>query len=260
MKICLVTTFPPSTGGLSEYGFHIAQQLQRNPFLNLTVLADELPAGHVEPEEFKVIRLWSFDDVGSAYRILRQLRRLKPDVVWFNLLFSTFGRNPWIAFTGLMTPLLARLSGRYTHVTLHHLMDTVELKDAGVRHEGLYRFAGAFATRMLLLANSVSVLMPGYREILNDKYGRDNVHLRAHGILARRPEFPDFSRRGAPIHRILAFGKWGTYKRLELMIEAFNLIAAKLPEAKLVIAGGDHPQAAGYTESVRLQCAGNPRI
>jgi glycosyltransferase involved in cell wall biosynthesis len=260
MKICLVTTFPPSTGGLSEYGFHIAEELQRNPFLNLTVLADELPPNHVEPEGFTVLRCWSFDDPGSSIRLLRTLYRLKPDVVWFNLLFSTFGRNPLIAFSGLMTPLLARLSGRYTHVTLHHLMDTVELKDVGVRHEGIYRLAGTLATRMLLLSNSVSVLMPGYRKILNDKYGRDNVHLRAHGILARRPEFPDFSRRGSPIHSILAFGKWGTYKRLELMIEAFNVIAAQLPQAKLVIAGGDHPQAAGYTESIRKQCAGNARI
>jgi hypothetical protein len=104
------------------------------------------------------------------------------------------------------------------------------------------------------------VLMPGYRKILNDKYGRDNVHLRAHGILTRRPEFPDFSRRGNPIHRILAFGKWGTYKRLEPMIEAFNLLVEKMPEARLVIGGGDHPQAPGYIDSVRKQCAGDERI
>jgi len=39
-------------------------------------------------------------------------------------------------------------------------------------------------------------------------------------FLRAGPEFPDFSRRSAPAHRILAFGKWGTYKRLELMIEA----------------------------------------
>jgi len=260
MKICLVTTFPPSTGGLSEYGFHLAQELQRNPFLSLTVLADQLPLNHSEPQGFSVLRCWTFDDPSSVFRLMRALHRLKPDVVWFNLLFSTFGRSPIVAFSGLMTPLLARLSGRYTHVTLHHLMDTVELKDMGIRHEWLYRFAGALATRMLLLSNSVSVLMPGYRKILNDKYGRDNVHLRAHGILARRPDFPDFSRRGNPVHRILAFGKWGTYKRLELMIEAFDLISAKLPQTKLVIAGGDHPQAGGYTESVRQKCAGNPRI
>src|SRR5580698_8760339 len=260
MKICLVTTFPPSTGGLSEYGFHLAQELQRNPFLSLTVLADELPQNHVEPEGFTVLRCWSFDDPGSVFRLLKTLHRVKPDVVWFNLLFSTFGRNPLVAFSGLMTPLLARLSGRYTHVTLHHLMDTVELKDAGIRHEGLYRMAGAVATRMLLLSNSVSVLMPGYRKILNDKYGRDNVHLRAHGILARRPEFPEFSRRGTPIHNILAFGKWGTYKRLELMIESFHLLADKMPQARLIIAGGDHPQASGYIESVKQQCADDPRI
>lgn len=260
MKICLVTTFPPSTGGLSEYGFHIAQELQRNPFLNLTVLADELPGEAAELDGFSVVRCWSFDDPSSSYRLLKTLRQLKPDVVWFNLLFSTFGRNPLIAFTGLMTPLLARLSGHYTHVTLHHLIDTVELKDVGVRHEQLYRFAGAIATRMLLLSNSVSVLMPGYRKILNDKYGRDNVHLRAHGILTTRPEFPDFARRGNPVHRILAFGKWGTYKRLELMIESFNLLAEKMPQARLIIAGGDHPQAPGYIESVKTQCAGNERI
>lgn len=260
MKICLVTTFPPSQGGLSEYGLHIAEELRRNPFLSLTILADQISAPETELEDFSVVRCWSFDDPLSAVRLLHEIRKLKPDVVWFNLLFSTFGRNPLNAFLGLLTPLLARLSGCYTHVTLHHLMDTVDLKDAGVRHARAYRLAGAFATRMLLLSNSVSVLMPGYRNILHEKYGRDNVHLRAHGILTTRPEYPDFSRRGNPEHRILAFGKWGTYKRLEPMIEAFEIVAQSLPNAKLVIGGGDHPQAPGYVESIRQKWAGNPRI
>jgi glycosyltransferase involved in cell wall biosynthesis len=260
MKICLVTTFPPSQGGLSEYGHHIAQELQRNPFLSLTILADELSSPQTELEGFAVQRCWSFDDPASSIRLLRELRRQKPDVVWFNLLFSTFGRNPLIAFSGLMTPLLARMGGAYTHVTLHHLMDTVNLEDVGVRFARTYRLAGAFATKMLLLSNSVSVLMPGYRKILHEKYGGENVHLRSHGVLTRRPEYPDFSRRGNPEHRILAFGKWGTYKRLELMLEAFETVEKVLPNAKLVIAGGDHPQAAGYVESIRKKCAGNPRI
>lgn len=260
MKICLVTTFPPSQGGLSEYGLHIAQELRRNPFLSLTILADQISPSEPELDDFSVLRCWSFDDPLSAIRLLNGLRKLKPDVVWFNLLFSTFGRNPMNAFLGLLTPVLARLSGCYTHVTLHHLMDTVDLKDAGVRHARAYRLAGAAATRLLLLSNSVSVLMPGYRNILHEKYGRDNVHLRSHGILTTRPEYPDFSRRGNPEHRILAFGKWGTYKRLELMIEAFEVVSQTLPNAKLVIGGGDHPQAAGYVASVREKCAGHPKI
>ena len=260
MKICLVTTFPPSQGGLSEYGLHIAQELQRNPFLSLTILADKISTSRPEPEGFSVERCWSFGDPLNCIRLLRALHRLKPDVVWFNLLFSTFGRNPLTAFSGLITPLLARLSGRYTHVTLHHLMDTVDLKDAGVRFPRTYRLAGSLATRMLLLSNSVSVLMPGYRRILDEKYGSDNVHVRSHGALTRRPEYPDFSRRGNPTHRILAFGKWGTYKRLELMLEAFEVVQNAVPNAKLVIAGGNHPQSAGYIESVRTKCNGNSRI
>ncbi len=260
MKICLVSTFPPSQGGLSEYGLHIAEELRRNPFLSLTILADQISPAQPELDGFLVQRCWSFDDPASSVRILKALGKIKPDVVWFNLLFSTFGRNPLNAFLGLLTPLMARLSGRYTHVTLHHLMDTVDLQDAGVRHPRAYRMAGAFATRLLLLSNSVSVLMPGYRQILAEKYGHDNVHVRSHGVLTRRPEYPDFSRRGNPEHRILAFGKWGTYKRLELMIESFQTIHAALPQTKLIIAGGDHPQAAGYVESLRKKHADNPAI
>jgi len=260
MKICLVSTFPPSQGGLSEYGLHIAEELRRNPFLSLTILADKLSSPQAELEGFSVRRCWSFDDPASSLRLLQTIAKVKPDVVWFNLLFSTFGRNPFNAFLGLLTPLLARLSGRYTHVTLHHLMDTVDLKDAGVRHPRIYRAAGALATRMLLLSNSVSVLMPGYRKILHEKYGHDNVHVRSHGVLTRRPEYPDFARRGNPEHRILAFGKWGTYKRLELMIEAFKIVTATLPNAKLVVGGGDHPQAAGYVESLKKKHANNSAI
>jgi glycosyltransferase involved in cell wall biosynthesis len=260
MKICLVTTFPPSQGGLSEYGLHIAEELRRNPFLSLTILADKFSPVQPELDGFSVQRCWSFDDPASALRLLQTIGKMKPDVVWFNLLFSTFGRNPLNAFLGLLTPLLARLSGRYTHVTLHHLMDTVDLKDAGVRHPRTYRAAGAIATRMLLLSNSVSVLMPGYRKILHEKYGHDNVHVRSHGVLTGRPEYPDFARRGNPEHRILAFGKWGTYKRLELMVEAFQIVGAALPTTKLIVAGGDHPQAAGYVESLKKKHAGNPAI
>jgi glycosyltransferase involved in cell wall biosynthesis len=260
MKICLVTTFPPSQGGLSEYGFHLARELQRNPFLSLTILADEVSPSLPELDGFSVQRCWSFDDPTSPIRILRRLHQLKPDVVWFNLLFSTFGRNPLIAFSGLMTPALVRLSGLYTYVTLHHLMDTADLEDAGIRFARVYRAVGVLATKMLLLSNSVSVLIPGYRELLIDKYGGDNVHVRSHGVLAGQPEYPNFSRRGNPEHRILAFGKWGTYKRLELMLEAFAAIEKVFPNARLVIAGGNHPNAPGYVESIKEKCAGFPRI
>jgi glycosyltransferase involved in cell wall biosynthesis len=260
MKICLVTAFPPSKRGLNEYGFHIARELQSDPLLSVTILADELETPAPELDEFDVVRCWSFDKMSNPARLLKAINDIKPDVVWFNLLFSTFGNNPFAAFAGLTIPALSRMSGVYTHITLHHLMDNIDLVDAGVRFPRVYRAAGYIATRMLLMANSISVLLPAYRRTLMEKYRGDNVHFRAHGILSARPEPPAFDKRGNPEHRILAFGKWGTYKRLELLIDAFGEILERCPDARLVIAGGDHPMTPGYVASVAERFKGSPYI
>jgi len=260
MKICLVTAFPPSRGGLSEYGYHVARELQGNARLQLTVLADQLPTPQPELEGFSVERCWSFDRPMSLRVLWNRIRKLNPDVVWFNLVFSTFGQNPVAAFSGLTLPLFTRLRGYYTHTTLHHLMENVDLKDAGVRFPQIYRMAGSVATRMLLASNSVSVLVPAYRQTLMEKYGSHNVQVRSHGVMCQYPELPDFSRRSNPDQRILAFGKWGTYKRLEPILEAFKVIADRLPHVTLVIAGSDHPSTPGYTASMAKECENEPRI
>jgi len=260
MKICLVSAFPPSQRGLSEYGYHIARELQQDPLLSLTVIADELESRATELADFDVVRCWRSNALNNPARVLRTITDLKPDVVWFNLLFSTFGDKPVPAFLGLMLPALSRMRGLYTHVTLHHLMDNVDLAHAQVRMQKLYRAAGNVATRVLLMANSISVLLPAYRRTLMQKYRGDNVHWRAHGILSARPEYPDFSKRGNPEHRILAFGKWGTYKRLELLLEAFAIVAEANPNARLVIAGGDHPMTPGYVQSVAERFRHSRRI
>ncbi len=259
MRICLVTAFPPSRRGLNEYGYHIARELRRDPLLSLTVLADQLDDPAPELDGYDVVRCWRFDSLSNPIRLMKAIQDVRPDVVWFNLLFSTFGNTPVAAFSGLTVPLLSRLNGRYTHVTLHHLIDNINLSDSGIRFPWLYRIAGSAATRMLLMANSISVLLPAYRRTLIDKYRGSNVHFRAHGILGGRPEPPDFSRRGTP-HRILAFGKWGTYKRLDLLLEAFDTLSQEMPDIRLVIAGSNHPMTPGYVESVAETLKDKPHI
>ena len=263
MKICFVSGFPPSKVVLNEYGYHVARELQADPLISLTVLGDEYPGQEPELPEFDVRRAWKENRLSNHAHILKAIRDCKPDVVWFNLVFSSFGNrdNPLAAFSGLTLPAMTRMAGYYTHVTLHHLMDHIDLNDAGVRNKMLFRAAGNVATRMLLMANSVSVLLPAYRRTLTEKYRGEHIHYRAHGILSARPEFPDFSRRGNPEHRILAFGKWGTYKRCEMLIESFEeLVAPAFPGAKLVIGGANNPNSAGYIEGLIEKYRGHPRI
>jgi len=260
MKICLITAFPPSRRGLNEYGYHLARELRRDPLLSLTILADELDSPAEELPEFDVVRCWRFDSMSNPVRLTKVLRDIKPDVVWFNLLFSTFGNKPIPAFLGLGQPAMSRVTGHYTHVTLHHLMDNINLADSGVRFPRVYRAAGSMATRMLLMANSISVLLPVYRRTLIEKYRGENVHFRAHGILGGCPEPPDFDSRGTPEHRVLAFGKWGTYKRVELLLEAFEKLSSQMSNVRLIVAGGNHPATPGYIESVAERMKDNPRV
>ena len=181
MRICLVATFPPSGRQLNEYAYHIARELQSKPDVELIILADELTAYEFATDEhgkplkadqqselpgFNVIRCWKFGGISTPVRLLKTIRELKPDVVWFNLVFSSFATpdKPVAAFAGLSVPALTRAAGFFTHITLHHIIEHVDFSAAGVRREKLFRVGTNFATKALLKAHSVSVLLPGYRQ------------------------------------------------------------------------------------------------
>jgi glycosyltransferase involved in cell wall biosynthesis len=277
MKICLVTSFPPSGRQLNEYALHLAQELQRNPLVDLTILADELgdygfvtdgngsgftPQRKPELPGFNVVRTWKFNHLTTPQRLIRAIQREQPDVVWFNLVFSTFATpdHPLPAFAGLCVPALTRALGYYSHVTLHHIIEHVDFTGTGVKHEKVFRLGSDLATRALLKANSVSVLLSGYRRTLLEKYSAQNVLLGTHGIFATCPTPPDFSRRGNPHHRVLAIGHWGTYKRLEGLMAAFPFVLEKVPTARLVVAGSNHHTTPGYWESVMEAHSNHPNI
>ncbi len=276
MKICLVTAFPPSGRQLNEYGFHLARELQRNPLVNLTILGDKLTnyawatdkdgnaldCVQQELPGFEVVRCWESNRVGNPVALARTVRRLQPDIVWFNLVYSIFGtpQHPVAAFAGLCTPALTRSMGYFTHVTLHHILEHVDFAGAGVKREWLFRLGSELATRALLRASSVSVLLSGYRRTLVQKYAAENVLLGTHGTFAACPSPPDFSARGNPDQRILAIGHWGTYKRLETLMAAIPAVLERIPNARLVVAGANHHTTPGYWESIRDTYGANPRI
>ena len=55
---------------------------------------------------FDVIRCWKFNRLATPLRLLNTIEKVKPDVVWFNLVFSTFATpdHPVAAFAGLSVP------------------------------------------------------------------------------------------------------------------------------------------------------------
>ncbi len=243
--------------------------------VELSILADD-DHSQDELDGFNVQRCWRFDSISNPVRLLRAIAKHKPDVVWFNIGFSTFARSPVAAFLALTVPALARGMGYYTHITLHTVFERINLTDAGIRFPGLYRIAGRIATRLLLLSGDISVLLPSFRTELLSNYGvsADRVHARPHGTFAgmltsesTQPEStqpgstPAVVAQPSPSERIiLAFGYWGTYKKVDLLLDSIDQIRSQVSNAVVVVAGTNHPSAPGYLESLQQKWAGHAGV
>ena len=62
------------------------------------------------------------------------------------------------------------------------------------------------------------------------------------------------------VPNIMTFGKFGTYKKVEILLEAFESLLPDHPGAKLVIAGTDSPNMKGYLDGVKAQYAHVPNV
>lgn len=271
MRIALVSTYPPSRGSLNEYAFYFVSHLrQKQEVQELLLLVDELPDGQSYPPDETVgttsvrfIPSWRFGAPSNAWRLRRTIAELKPDVVLFNLQFATFGDQRIPAALGLLAPSMVKRAGFPTVILLHNIMETVDLRRTGFGSnplmEILMRQFGQFFTRRLLQVDLVAVTIPKYVDILTQKYHADNIFLAPHGTFEEVPP-PSFDL-PAGHKQIMTFGKFGTYKKIEVLIEAFHLLQQEgISYIELVIAGTDSPNAAGYLKDVQARYSHVPNI
>ncbi len=269
INVAVVSPYPPSKSSLNEYGYHFITALRKKPEIGqIYILTDELPDGeHYQPitddgAPTSIISCWKFGAINNATRIQSAVKTLKPDVVLFNIQFASFASSRVAGALGLLSPFLTKTFARIpTVVLLHNIMETVDLESAGFGGSNLMetitRKAGEFATRALLSADLVALTIPKYVEILNGKYQAKNVFLAPHGAFDDVPE-PTFSEHNNDKLNIMTFGKFGTYKKVEPLIEAYSKLKQKERDQvlELIIAGSDSPNVQGYLENVKGQYSG----
>lgn len=268
MRVAFITTYPPGKGSLNEYAFHFVSAMRGKAEVSEVLLfTDELPAGESYQDEeaqdgmaaLRIIPCWRFDGISNAARIVQAVRREGPDVVFFNIQFASFGGSKVPATLGLLTPLLLKLFGFPTVVLLHNIMETVDLQSAGYAGsrvmEWLIRAIGTVITWLVLQADLVALTIPKYVEILQKKYGAKNVVLDPHGSFESARREPSFDLPPGP-KQVMAFGKFGTYKKVEELIEAVLLLDDRgYGPLEAVIAGTDSPNAQGYLAAVQERYA-----
>ncbi|MGC0368180.1 glycosyltransferase involved in cell wall biosynthesis [Microbacterium sp. SLBN-111] len=265
LRIGVVTAFPPGRNSLNEYGYHLVRHLSRlEEVSDVVVYRDETDAGEPAPLDRVAFEpSWTFNDVRTVPRVARAVARTRPDAVILNLQFATFGDKRVPGALGLLLPALLRARGVPTLVILHNLADNVDMQDAGFAGSAftarLMTLAGRILTRALLRADIVALTIPRYVEFLRDSYGATNALLAPHGSFEEiaKPSF------GVPPGRrtIMAFGKWGTYKTVDLLVEAYRILLARgYDDLRLVLAGTDSPNSPGYMAEAAERYADVPHI
>ncbi len=263
LRVAVVTAVPPSTATLTEYGHHLVQQLAAKPEIDDVIVFADDRAGLPENTEGITHRAaWSFNSLTTPLRILRQVRRDRPDVVFFNTHFTSFGTGKVPAALGLFTPALVRLTRAKSVVLLHNIVETVDLDQAGYGSSRLLNrlltSIGKMLTRVVLLADTVVTTMPQYVDVLRKTYGADNVYLTPHGSFAD-PGEPVAEQDGDRL-TVLAFGKFGTYKRVDDLVAAHRTLIDAGYDVECVIAGTDSPNAPGYLAAVEAENADVPGL
>ncbi len=269
MKVAIVSPYPPSKGTLNEYNFHLVNHFKdKSGITELHLLTDKLPEGktydniEISPK-VKLHDCWSFNAWTNPLKLRRKVKELDVDVVLFNIQFLSFGDGKIPAALGLMTPMLMKWRGQRVIVLLHNILEEVDLASAGISKNPIknwiFRLIGTFLTRCLLKADLMTVTIAKYVEVLEKKYQVDNVALVPHGSF-EVPPLPDFDHVTNP-KSVMAFGKFGTYKKVETMIEAVDAMRKRTGmEVEVVIAGSDNPNSKGYLDSMKEKYAHLPDI
>jgi len=247
LRVCFVSSYPPNHARLSEYAQNLVNALTGRPAIDTLYLLVDKSARSEEvlPQDpkVKILRVWKADNLLSVLSVMFYILKLRPDVVHFNVSFQSFGKNKLTNVAGLSLILLCRLLGFRVLAGVHTLGEKADLQKFHQKDSFLNRAGILMATKIILSAQTVVVLVRSYGDFLKKRYGHKGVQYIPHGASVD----PHLKMNGNG-KVILIFGHMGPHKGLPLMFEAFEKIRKEKSNIKLVVAGSNHPNFPNYLE------------
>ena len=248
MRICFISSYPPNHARLSEYAQSLVKEIANRPTIDKMYLLVDKSAGSEDATlnddpKIEVLRVWKADNCFSILGIVPQILKLKPDVVHFNLSFQSYGGRRLANFIGLSLVFLCRLMGLRVVASVHNFGDKVDLEKVRLKPSLSNRVGILVATKLILSASTVVVLVKSYTEYLKRHYGRKGVLYIPHGTSSS-----DCSPIDPEEKVVLMFGHMGPSKGLPIMLKAFEELMKEKRDVKLVVAGCSRPDFPDYLD------------
>ncbi len=172
MHLAIVTPFPPAITGIGQYGYHVTRALAKSgAFSRVTVLAGS-QAGGETPNHLGLTEIeycWKPGSLNARPAILSRLKRLNPDLIWFNLGASIFGKSPLCNVSGSLTPMFAKQMGFPTIVTLHELVEFADLQALNAPGGPFAPLGARLLTTIATYADVICLTMQHYKELLSTR-------------------------------------------------------------------------------------------
>ena len=260
MRITLIGSYPLSTLPLNEHTASMAKAFGKIQRVTTTVLADvkEQTTQDIPTQGFELIRCWRYNDVGSLLTLYKHIKESKPDVIWFNLVFSSFSDKPVGAFASILFVYFLKTICRFrVVVTLHAAVEFIDFSITKHRRFSTVKLLFAkLAQTLLFRVDVVYLYLNKYVQYLRTAYRRDNIYRSHHGI-----EDGDLAAIGTCTQpNVLIFGRFGGYKNLDFAIKCISALAAKKSPIHFTIAGSDHPSYPGHFADIQCKFKHLPNV
>lgn len=248
MRLAIVTPYPPSITGIGQYGYHVSRLLAcSGAFSQVTVLTGYNGISQVEvPHPIGIEHGWDPDRWHIVRAIPEALERIQPDLVWFNLGVSVFGREPLANLSGFLSILGVRRQGLPSVVTLHELPELADLRALRAPGGFLARYGARLLTDIATRGDVTCLTTRHYADWLTKRRAAASlVHipLGAYGTPDPLPECDS--------PELLLFTTLAPFKGVELLLQAFQRLKESFAGLRLTIAGAEHARFPGYIERVR---------
>jgi glycosyltransferase involved in cell wall biosynthesis len=246
-KVSFISSYPPIRGKLSEYAFNLIDELQNKPEIShidiLTEATGEATTQQLNPK-VTAHKIWKSNNPISLLGIPFKLLKIKPDIVHFNVHMAVFGQSRLANFIGLSLPIISKIMGYKTVVTLHNIVDTIEIKKTGYKDSFLNRFSAFLITKLIASSSAVTLTMKSHTQIFKERYDCKNAVTIPHGTWRSTIQLT----KNQHTDSILYIGHSGPYKDLDLLFDTFRILEEKKRGVKLIFAGEAHPNYPNYID------------
>jgi len=253
MRLLAITTFPPSVRPHSSFANHAIMRFLEAPDIEqIIVLADILTSDEIVnlSPRLLVNRCWHYNSPSTLFRLINLVSYYRPNVVWVSLHYTLFSSNPVYIVSEMLLPILLKRMGFSVILVLHNFLDVVDLDEVRFTPNKntrlLAKLANTLVMRSLMSSDKIFTMVKEFDTRLRLQYPYSKVQFVEQDLYTK----PPFQNINNKYQNILIMGYYGTQKRLELLIEAFQLVRDEFPDSHLLIAGHSHPRNPNYLKEI----------